>query len=549
MIRIASFSEWILRQPLVWGGLACLGFYAAIRQGLINSPLVVRYADSHVVEYVTIALFFVGLAALTLRLMSLLVQYAVFHRDLLGPAPSAGQAPSEAGNLLTTLSNLPGYVKQSYLVDRLQRALKTILRKNSADDLEPQLRQLEEADAIQMSNGYAMVRIVVWAIPILGFLGTVIGITMAIAKLSPEALETSLTEVTSRLGLAFDTTALALSLSIVLMFFKFWVERLDDRLLGKVDARVAEELVGRFHKTGTESDPNVAAIRLMSERVVGTVEAMAARQAEVWQTSIEETHEMWAKLTGQAAKVVEQSFVSAMAEAGEEHAKALNQGAAKHLEGVADATRENVERLAEAMTRFEAGAEKCGQQLAAATGEHVKQFAEDAGKTAERLGVGLEKFAEILVEVLEQHGESLSRSEKGMAQENRQHLSKVQEVLAEMMSFAAERHELFIKSNEALLQQTQNAVSETTDISLQQQQYLLKQGEVLLKVVDATGQIHKLEEVLNRNLATLGQTANFEETLVSLAATVQLMSARLGQLNPTTTTHDVRLGDSTSDAA
>ena len=70
-----------------------------------------------------------------------------------------------------------------------------------------------------------------------------------------------------------------------------------------------------------------------------------------------------------------------------------------------------------------------------------------------------------------------------------------------------------------------------------------------MKVVDATGQIHKLEEVLNRNLATLGQTANFEERLVSLAATVQLMSARLGQLNPTTTTHDVRLGDSTSDAA
>ena len=145
MIRIASFSEWILRQPLVWGGLACLGFYAAIRQGLINSPLVVRYADSHVVEYVTIGLFFVGLAALTLRLMSLLVQYAVFQRDLVGPGPLGGQAPSEAGALLSKLTTLPGYVQQSYLVARLQRALKTIFRKNSADDLEPQLRQLEEA--------------------------------------------------------------------------------------------------------------------------------------------------------------------------------------------------------------------------------------------------------------------------------------------------------------------------------------------------------------------------------------------------------------------
>jgi len=547
--RIASFSEWISRQPLVWGGLACLAFYAAIRQGLIDSPLVVRYADSHVVEYVTIALFFIGLAALTLRLVSLVVQYGVFHRELLEPIPSGGQAPAEAGRLLDKLALLPDYVKQSYLVERLRRALEYVFRKDSADDLDRHMQQLEEADAIRMSNGYAMVRIVVWAIPILGFLGTVIGITMAIAKLSPEALETSLTDVTSRLGLAFDTTALALSLSMVLMFFKFWVERVEDNLLEKVDKWTAEELVGRFYQSGTGSDPNVAAVRLMSKQVVEAVEAMAAKQAKVWKSSIEETHQQWAEVTGETGKVVEQSLAGAMTKAGEAHARALNQGALKHLDVAADAARENAERFGQAMAKFEASAEQHVQQLTAATGEHAKRFADETGKTAERLRLGLEKFAELLIEVLEQHGELLTRSEKEMAQENRQHLSEVQAVLGEVMTFAADRHEVFIKSNEVLLQQTQNAVAETTDISLQQQQHLLKQGEVLLKIVDATGQVHKLEEVLSRNLATVGRSGNFEETLVSLTAAVQLLSARLGHFNPGATSHDVRLGDSKSDAA
>ena len=61
------------------------------------------------------------------------------------------------------------------------------------------------------------------AIPVLGFLGTVIGITLAIGKLSPQALEDSLPEVMTSLSVAFYTTTQALGLSIVLMFAQFLI--------------------------------------------------------------------------------------------------------------------------------------------------------------------------------------------------------------------------------------------------------------------------------------------------------------------------------------
>jgi hypothetical protein len=55
-------------------------------------------------------------------------------------------------------------------------------------------------------------------------------------------------------------------------------------------------------------------------------------------------------------------------------------------------------------------------------------------------------------------------------------------------------------------------------------------------VVDATGQVTRLEDTLNRNLAALGGSQNFEETVQSLAAVIHLLNARLGQSGAPATT-------------
>ena len=66
---------------------------------------------------------------------------------------------------------------------------------------------LADQAAERLHESYSLVRTITWAVPILGFLGTVVGITMAIANVTPEQLDTSLGEVTDGLAVAFDTTA------------------------------------------------------------------------------------------------------------------------------------------------------------------------------------------------------------------------------------------------------------------------------------------------------------------------------------------------------
>ena len=164
---------------------------------------------------------------------------------MIGEVPEGGQEPEAAVELLQHVQERRD--ENSYLVRRVRETLDLVRRTGSAEGIEDHLKYLSELDASRAAQSYGLVRFVVWAIPIMGFLGTVIGITVAIASLSPTQLD-DITGVVSGLGTAFDTTASALALSMVLMFLQFLVDRLEQSLLGKVDEsqESAEALIEPF---------------------------------------------------------------------------------------------------------------------------------------------------------------------------------------------------------------------------------------------------------------------------------------------------------------
>jgi biopolymer transport protein ExbB/TolQ len=509
--RINALLDWFVRLPLVWGCLAAMIYYAMLSQGVIESQLLVRYTASHPVEYCETTMFFVGLAALTVKLLNLGGQFRLSKHVTLGPIPTGGQSPHECDKLLAQLQAYPKRVRETYLARRLWEAMEFVRRKNSAEALDQHLRHVEELESIQIQSGYSMVRIIVWAIPILGLLGTVIGITMAVANLNPETLEQSMSKVTHGLGVAFDHTATALALTMVLMFAKAGVERAQDRLSALVDARTAEELVGRFQAGADGYDPHVMVIRRMSEQVIDAVENLAARQAEVWKSSIDQTHQQWADVSVATGKIVRDSLSTTLKHNLELHANSLNEGAQK---------------LAE---RLAASAVQYGDRLAASASQHAEKFDHSAQEMATRLREGLEKLAELLVEAMHRHGEVLTKGEQELAAENRQHLSEVQVALGNAMVQAADRQEHLVAQSEHLLKEMQIALVEAAGATVRQQEELVRQGDVLLKVVGATGQIAQLENALNENLTAVNKAHSFEAMAISLSAAIQLLCARLSQ--------------------
>ena len=297
MNKLSRSVQAITKSPFLWGALGSAGFYALIHAGPLDMPFINRqfadlikhYFTHHPVEYMETVMFSIGLAALLIKAFDTVAQRASLGESLLGSVPRTANPADKCGALLSRLDRLPGRHQGEYYVCRLRAALEHIRHRGSADTLDDELKYLSDVDASRLHAGYGQFRVIVWAIPILGFLGTVIGITMMLtgaAELANGPDQSAMFKIFEGLGLKFDTTALALTLSIILMFVHFYVEHGENSLLEQVDRRVQQELAGRFAAVPAGGDGQVA-MRHLAEMMLQNSEVLLRRQAELWQASVE----------------------------------------------------------------------------------------------------------------------------------------------------------------------------------------------------------------------------------------------------------------------
>ena len=120
---------------------------------------------------------------------------------------------------------------------------------------------IEDANFYQSRSeaSYLLPRILVWAIPLLGFIGTVLGISSAVNGFSQflnqsddvAQIKEGIGTVTSGLAIAFDTTLLALLISVIVMIPLVLVERMESRLLLGIDSYINDKILPRFRDVGT----------------------------------------------------------------------------------------------------------------------------------------------------------------------------------------------------------------------------------------------------------------------------------------------------------
>ncbi len=333
-------STALLRSPIAWGALATLAFYVGMEQAQFAGPFLKRYFASHPIEYAAMAAFFIALASLGIKLLDVLWQSAATSRRVLDDEHESGNTVQDVPELLDELDELPETAQSSLLVRRVRAGLEHVRRRGSADELEEELRTLSEHDAERLYANYALVRLIIWAIPILGFLGTVIGITLALANLAPTALEDSITEVAAGLGVAFDTTAQALALSMLLMFAQYVTDRAETRLLERIDRRASNELTSRFARYA-DADPQVAAVRRVADEIIASTGRLVERQAELWKSTIDAAHTHWARMAAATENELREGIREGVREGLTDAGQQLTAGAAE----IVARQREQWERL------------------------------------------------------------------------------------------------------------------------------------------------------------------------------------------------------------
>ncbi|MGV6807335.1 MAG: MotA/TolQ/ExbB proton channel family protein [bacterium] len=138
--------------------------------------------------------------------------------------------PEDARLMMRPIQSL-GQQEQSFLLPRaLMAALQRFASTRNIQDVSSAVSDVLETESDRLDSELSMVRYVAWAIPSIGFIGTVRGIGEALGQ-AQEAVEGNIAGVTASLGVAFNSTFIALVISIVVMFLMHQLQLVQERLV------------------------------------------------------------------------------------------------------------------------------------------------------------------------------------------------------------------------------------------------------------------------------------------------------------------------------
>lgn len=154
--------------------------------------------------------------------------------------------------------------KQFVLFNRIQVALGNLRNLGRVADVDDMLRTQAEFDENSMETSYSLVRGFVWSIPVLGFVGTVMGLSKAVGgfgevlskTVDTAQLAESLKLVTAGLSTAFETTLLALLFALVLQITMTFLHKHEEEFLDECSEYCQRQVVNRLRLMPFEKSEN-----------------------------------------------------------------------------------------------------------------------------------------------------------------------------------------------------------------------------------------------------------------------------------------------------
>ena len=126
-------------------------------------------------------------------------------------------------------------------------ALSRFSTSHKAADVGEVIRTQADIEGNRLVTSMSTVSYLTWAIPAIGFLGTVRGLAGGMSKAGNQKDADFIKQVTDQLGIAFDCTFVALALSVVLMYMLHVVQKAEEMLVIDCQQYCQEHLLLRLY--------------------------------------------------------------------------------------------------------------------------------------------------------------------------------------------------------------------------------------------------------------------------------------------------------------
>ena len=241
---------------------AIIGISAAVIVFLLLLPLQqmgyrlgTMFWDSVGINFPTTLLMFWSFAILLLKQRKLSNQKNAFIMDVLPATVSEEITLESLDGFVEHINNIPRNCRETMLVNRVIRGIEHFRVRKSAAETVTMMESQSGIDVANVNSSYAIIKVFIWAMPILGFIGTVMGVSTAVSGLSAtlenasdvSAVTSSMKSVFGGLGTAFDTTLLALIMSMLVKIPTSALQRNEGSLVTLIDEYCNENLLRRLN--------------------------------------------------------------------------------------------------------------------------------------------------------------------------------------------------------------------------------------------------------------------------------------------------------------
>lgn len=270
-------------------------FYTMILRLFPESSLADLFAGRGWVPYVIVILTLWSALQLVMKYFKQRRQATVLSLEILPGTAHEHITPDTASLLLRGLrenADRSPVLADNVLVQRLIGGLQHFRARRSVHEVVEHLNKQADADADTVEASYTTLKVIVWAIPILGFIGTVLGLGEAVGGFSEslqsaqladgghyvdalEGIKGSLGGVTDGLATAFDTTLIALVASLLIMFPSSSLQKSEESFLAKVESYCDESLIRRLDDQ-RPAEPPMPTLELIERAIAREVARVIA---------------------------------------------------------------------------------------------------------------------------------------------------------------------------------------------------------------------------------------------------------------------------------
>ena len=194
------------------------------------------------------------MAILTVKWFKLRLQRRALDHRVMPEDPAFVLSAATVEPVLTRVYATVDDPRNFILYNRIVVALSNLRNLGRVTDVDEILRSQAEQDESIVETSYSLVQAFVWAIPVLGFIGTVLGLSEAIGRFSGVLVDTADVEqitvalkgVTAGLSTAFETTLEALVAALFIQLGITWLRKGEEEFLEEAMEYGLRNVVGRL---------------------------------------------------------------------------------------------------------------------------------------------------------------------------------------------------------------------------------------------------------------------------------------------------------------